>query len=43
MTRPIDGLVFTVLDCTVTDEAAGESYDILAGQCAGISENKNKR
>lgn len=34
MTRPIDGLVFTVLDCTVTDEAAGESYDILAGQCA---------
>ena len=33
METPISGLEFTVLDCTVTDNDAGESYDIYAGQC----------
>jgi len=33
MQTPISGLEFTVLDCTVTDNDAGESYDIYAGQC----------
>lgn len=30
----IDGLVFTVLDCTVSDPNLGAEYDILTGQCA---------
>ena len=34
MANPISGLEFTVLDCTVFDAVADESYDIYAGQCA---------
>jgi len=29
----ISGLIFTVLDCTVSDPSLGAEYDILGGQC----------
>lgn len=31
--RPIAGLEFSVIDCTVTDEGASESYDIYRDMC----------
>jgi len=33
-TTTINGLVFTVLDCTVSDPTLGAEYDILTDQCA---------
>ena len=35
-TATIDGLVFTVLDCTVSDPALGSEYDILTDQCPDV-------
>ena len=31
--EPISGLEFSVIDCTVTDEGANESYDIYRDMC----------
>ena len=31
--KPISGLEFSVIDCTVTDEGANESYDIYRDMC----------
>ena len=35
-TATINGLVFTVLDCTVSDPTLGSEYDILSDQCPDV-------